>query len=221
MKDFFKNNAWVLLLFTSSVLISCYFLFTIHKHTLHLNINQYVGNYTLDRFFYYITYLGDGLIAVFLLMIVLFYNVRLGIYTTFSFLGASLFSIGLKHLFFDDENRPFFIFNYINPQPLNLVDGVHEYIHNSFPSGHATQAFSIFMCLIFFTKNQTLKFTLFAIAVLTAFSRVYLSQHWLIDITVGSFIGFCFSVVYYFIFVHQNKFQNLNKSIFALRRGEI
>lgn len=221
MKVFFKNNALVLSLFAISMITSCYYLFTVPKHTIHLNINQYVGNYVIDNFFYYITYLGDGLIAVFLLLFVLFYNVRLGIYSTISFLSASLFSIGLKHLFFDDENRPFFIFNFIDKHPLKLVDGVHEYIHNSFPSGHATQAFSIFMCLIYFTKNQALKFSFLLIALLTAFSRVYISQHWLIDITVGSFIGFSFSLVYYFIFVHQNKLQNLNKSIFALRRGEV
>jgi len=97
------------------------------------------------------------------------------------------------------------------------VDGLDLHIHNSFPSGHATQAFAIFMCLVYVVKNPYLKFGIFSIALLTAVSRVYISQHWLADITAGSFIGTLFSIIYYFVFIFKNKFPHLNRPIGRLK----
>ncbi len=188
------------------------------KNTLHIYLNQFVGNKYLDFLFYYITYLGDGLTAPFILLLLLVYNVRLGICTTVSFLSATLCTQILKHFFFDDVNRPTFIFNYFYHYPIKIVDGVDTYINNSFPSGHATQAFSILMCFAFANKSQNVKLLLFFIALLTSFSRVYLSQHWLNDITAGSMIGMFFSILYYAIFIGQNKLQNLNKPLSALKK---
>ncbi len=218
MKHFLKHNLVELVLFVFFIGSSFYFIRFYPKNDIHLYLNQYVGNPVVDQFFYYITYLGDGLVAVFLLIAILFYNLRLGIYVTTSFLTASFVSIGLKRLFFDDENRPLYIFSYISKHTLKLVDGVHVYIHNSFPSGHATQAFAIFMCLVFSSKNQALKFIFFMLALFASLSRVYLSQHWLIDITVGSCIGFLFSLIYYFLFIQNNTLQKLNVSIFNLKK---
>lgn len=194
-----------------------YFLFSYDRVNIHLEINKTVGNRLIDAFFYYITYLGDGTVAVILLLMILVFNIRLGLYATSSFLTASLFSITLKHLFFDDENRPMFIFSYIDKQPVKLVEGVEMFIHNSFPSGHATQAFSIFMCLVFVSKNHSYKYFFFCLALFTAFSRVYLSQHWLADITAGSAIGMFFSIVYYFLFIQKSNLEKLNKPIFAFK----
>jgi membrane-associated phospholipid phosphatase len=143
----------------------------------------------------------------------------MGLYSTFSFLSATLFSQLLKRCFFDDVNRPFFVFSYYNKNPITYVDGVEQYIHNSFPSGHSTQAFSIFMSLAFLTKNPLLKVLFFCIALLTALSRVYLSQHWLTDITAGSMIGMFFSAALYYIFISKNKFEKLNKPLSAFRKA--
>jgi membrane-associated phospholipid phosphatase len=218
LKFFLKNNLLILLSCTIAVCTALYFVFTVDKKVIHLFSNQFVGNTWIDGFFYYITTLGDGTMAVIILIILLFYNFRLGLYTTASFLTASLASIGLKEFFFDDVNRPSFIFNYYEHYQLKLVDGVHVYIHNSFPSGHATQAFAIFMCLAFVSQKQILKFLCLALALLTAYSRVHLSQHWLIDITVGSLLGTFFSLLYYYVFMANTKFDRLNKSILLFIR---
>jgi len=188
------------------------------KKDIHIFLNQFVGNAFVNLFFYYLTYLGDGRLAAFLLLIIVIYNMRLGIYAVFSFLTATIISTALKYLFFDDENRPFFIFQYIYRYPLKLVDGVHMHIHNSFPSGHATQVFAILMCLVYAAGDQKLKFLFFMLALLTAASRVYLSQHWLADITAGSFIGFACSVIFYFVFIHYNRFERLNKPLAEIRK---
>jgi len=51
-----------------------------------------------------------------------------------------------------------------------------------------------------FLTNKWHKLILLFIAVLVAFSRVYLSQHFLEDITMGSFIGISLSTGVYYLF---------------------
>lgn len=217
MKGFLKNNLFVLLLFAIAFGISVSFLLNYDKVTIHYYLNGYVGNTFLNYFFYYITYLGDGTVAAFILLFILIYNIRLGLYATSSFLTATLLSITLKHQFYDDVNRPSFVFKYFDGRQLSVVDETDLYIHNSFPSGHSTQAFSIFMCLAFTAKNPLYKLLFFILALLTAISRVYLSQHWLVDITFGSLIGISFSLFYYFIFIGRNKLEKLNRPLFSAR----
>jgi len=213
LKGFFRNNIFIFLVYLVVICLSIGYLLNYDKVSIHFYLNQYVGNSFLNYFFYYITYLGDGTIAAFILLLILIYNIRAGLYATASFLTATLFSITLKHQFYDDVNRPSFVFKYFDGRQLKFVDGVELYIHNSFPSGHATQAFSILMCLVFTAKSQVYKFLFFGLAFLTALSRVYLSQHWLVDITVGSIIGMLFSLLYYFIFMYNNRLEKLNRTL--------
>lgn len=219
IKTFFKNNFWVLLIYALLLSTALFFILNFEKVSINVYLNQLVGNPFVNGFFYWITYLGDGNVAIILLILILLYNIRLGICATFSFLTAALVSNSLKYFFFDDVNRPAYIYRYIKSYPIKYVDGLDLHIHNSFPSGHATQAFAIFMCLVFATTNSYLKFSFFIIAFLTAFSRVYLSQHWLVDITVGSMIGFSFSLLYDYLIIHRNKLLKLNKSVFELKRA--
>lgn len=218
MKIFLKNNIYFLLSYFVLLLTAFFIVMTYDKLSVHLYLNQFVGNKLLNLFFYYITFLGDGLVAIVLLLLLLFSNVRLGIYATFSFLSASIVTQILKRYFFDDVNRPKYVFEAINQTQLQFVKGVDNHIHNSFPSGHATQAFAIFMCLVFFTSNNYLKWLFFSIAVLSAYSRVYLSQHWLNDVLAGSLIGVFFSVLFYLLIWPKNRLPALNSSLFTIKR---
>ena len=194
MKGFLKNNFFIFFIYVVAVGTAAGFIYNYEKTDIHFYLNHFVGNKFLDAFFYYITYLGDGTVAAFILLAIFIFNMRLGLYATASFLTATLLSITLKHQLYDDVNRPSFVFKYFDGRPLKFVEGVDLYIHNSFPSGHATQAFSILMCLVFVAKKPGYKFLFFTLALLTAISRVYLSQHWLADITAGSLIGILFSI---------------------------
>jgi membrane-associated phospholipid phosphatase len=210
---FLRNNFLILFLYVLLVGISLFFILNYEKTALHIFVNKMVGNKILNFFFYYMTYLGDGRLAPLLLLIILLYNIRLGICATGSLVCATILAITLKYTFFDDDNRPFYIFSYIEPYPLKLVEGVDVHIHNSFPSGHATQVFAIFMCLAFTAKNQALKMLFFLIAVLTSLSRVYLSQHWQVDITAGSAIGVVFSITWFYFLVHKNRLSRFNRPL--------
>ncbi len=218
MKQFLKNNGWLLGLYLLCFSVALYFIFSFPKTNIHLYLNQFVTGGVTDVFFYTITYLGDGRIAPFLLLLLLFYNLRLGITATLSFLTASLFSNAMKYFFFDDVNRPFYVFQYIQKETLKLVEGVDLHIHNSFPSGHATQAFAILFLLALVIRNRGLKLFFLIIAILTAYSRVYLSQHWLPDIVAGSAIGTSFSCLWYYLLLGRDKLKQLDKPASALSK---
>jgi len=219
MKSLVKNNLLIIILYGLIVLTLIYFLLNYTKVEIHVYLNQLVGNKLIDNFFYYITYLGDGAIAPFLLLSILFYNIRLGICTSVSFLIATLISIVIKYCFYDEVMRPAHVFEWIVKLPLRLVDAGNMNIHNSFPSGHSTQVFAIFICLSFFTAKNINKLLFLSLALLTAFSRVYLSQHWLVDITVGSLIGTITAAVMFYLFISKNKLQKLNVPLLKLKRS--
>lgn len=218
MKSFLKNNSLVLLSYLCLLVASFVVIGSFKKTDIHLYLNSLVGNPFFDKFYFYITYLGDGNMAIVMLLLLMFYNVRIGLYCSMTFIFASLSSVGLKHFFFDDVNRPFYVFNYFEHIQLCLVDGVDVFIHNSFPSGHATQAFAIFMSLAFSLSSKKIKFLLLILAVLTAYSRVYISQHWLEDVVAGSFVGTSFSVLFYFLIFNHKKIVLLNQSLFKIKK---
>lgn len=100
---------------------------------------------------------------------------------------ASGITLSLKHLFFSSCYRPKKIFEEIGE--LRYVEGVENWSYYSFPSGHTTTAFATFFTLSVLTDKPALKLLFFIIAVLTSFSRVYLSQHFYEDVIAGSVCG--------------------------------
>ena len=105
------------------------------------------------------------------------------------------------------------MFQYYVREDLKEVNGVDLAGFHSFPSGHALSAFALFFCLLFISKNHFMKIVYFSLAGIAAYSRVYLSQHWLIDIYVGSIIGVCFSLLMYVVFYHTQKWKQLNTTL--------
>jgi membrane-associated phospholipid phosphatase len=213
LQRFLKDNLGLLLAYLLLFATAMFYVLSYEKADIHLYLNQYVGNRYLNAFFYFITYLGDGRLAPLILLAIVITNVRLGITTSACFITAAMISNGLKYFFFDDVDRPFFIFQYFDKRPITMVEGVDLHIHNSFPSGHATQAFAILVCLAFAARPAWLKLSLLGIALFTSLSRVYLSQHWLADVTVGSFIGFLCASVWYYYIVYRDRLPRFDKPI--------
>ncbi len=212
-KTFLKNNALLFGCYLVFLLIMCYtFLYT-NRDDLHVQINQHVGNALVDNFFFYITFLGDGKIAVVLLLLAFFYNVRFGTYLTLVFIFAALTTNLLKYQFFNDHFRPYWIYQYQNPYQVKKVAGEDLMIYRSFPSGHATQAFALFFACALVAVKHYFKLAFLILAITVAFSRVYLAQHWLKDITAGSIVGVVFAVVLYFIFYKKERWAKLDRPL--------
>jgi membrane-associated phospholipid phosphatase len=197
-------------------------LLTIDKFEIHRLINKHVVNGMASTFFMYVTHIGDGVFAILLILVMLFVNMRKASYIFLAYVGSSIVTTVLKNFFYTDYYRPYFLFHFFKREDLNLIDGVEILSNNSFPSGHSTSAFAVFFCLIFMSKNHFLKLLFYITACVAAFSRTYISQHWLVDIYIGSIIGVSFAVLFYLTFYIKDYSQKLEMPLpeFFLKRKQ-
>jgi membrane-associated phospholipid phosphatase len=186
MKGFFKDNKVFIILYFAILLIILPYLIIFTKGNIHLYINN-LHSISTDFFFKYITNLGSGLAVVFISVLYLFISFRKTSIIAVSGIMSGLIVQILKQVVFNETVRPIKFFE--GTSNLHLIDGVDILAYNSFPSGHSATIFALCLCLAAFSKLKLWKIALFCIAILVAFSRIYLSQHFLTDIYVGSIIG--------------------------------
>jgi membrane-associated phospholipid phosphatase len=196
-----KNNNLFFLPYIFILLIILPFLFTYNKGDLHLMINKHHSAF-FDVLFALLTYLGDGLFIIVPAVILLFFSVRHTAFLVTAYLSTGLITQVLKRVFFEDSMRPS---KMLKDAGLYLVQGVDMLHGRSFPSGHATSAFAVFLSLALILRNRYLKLLCFIMACLVAFSRVYLSQHFLMDITAGSLIGTIGTLAVYMLFYKRER----------------
>ncbi len=157
------------------------------KLALHLRINK-MGNVVLDWMASILTHIGDGLFLLAVSLVFLFIRLKTALILFLSFVVSAGVVQLLKHTLFSHMKRPYY---YLQNEPsFRLFDDFTYFTENSFPSGHATTSFVLFTVLAFhYQKNHLLQIIFALVAVLIAFTRVYLSQHFMQDIIAGSVIG--------------------------------
>jgi membrane-associated phospholipid phosphatase len=141
-----------------------------------------------DLFFKNATYLGDGLtVAVFGIVLLLFVSYYKTIVFTVAIAVDSLFiNVVGKHWLFSHLERPKKYFD--ESVVLNFVEGVKVHGSHAFPSGHTGAAF-VWLSFLAFLVNKKLGLVFLFVALLVALSRMYLLQHFLMDVYAGSIIG--------------------------------
>lgn len=169
----------------------CVFLYPVSvfpKGELELLINQYHTS-SLDFFFKYVTHLGDGALFAVLLLLLLMRNYLSAIVTAFAIIFQSIIVSVFKRWLFKGLERPLAFFN--DTVELNFVEGVNVHSANTFPSGHTATGFAIFAVLyiVIARRNVLLALLLFLLAMAVAMSRVYLLQHFVIDVYFGAIFG--------------------------------
>ncbi len=151
-----------------------------------------------DVLFAYGTHLGDGLFYAAVVLLLLFVRFQYALTALAAFLLSGLTAQLLKRLAFSGALRPKAFFDK-SGQVLHWVDGVEVHLYNSFPSGHATTAFSVFCLLSLLAGRKGWGGFWFALALGAAYSRVYLGQHFFGDIFAGSLIGVGATVACYLL----------------------
>lgn len=140
----------------------------------------------MDAFFRTVTHLADGLVPTVIALALLFaVNLRAFLMVGGSCGISAIVVQILKRLF--DQDRPFMYKEQLGD--MHWVDGVTLHHHFSFPSGHATAAFSMCMALAVLIDQRNWSLALGVVAVVLAYSRVYLSQHFSEDILAGATLG--------------------------------
>lgn len=136
-----------------------------------------------DAFFIAISSLGDfgGIILIIIAIILLLIRSSrlIGLTMLFSMgIGAIITNLGLKP-----------IFNTHRPCDIYQIDNLLQTCPNdpSFPSGHTTAAFAFATAV--FVYNRTYGILLYILATLIGISRLYLFEHFPIDVLVGAIIG--------------------------------
>ncbi len=136
-----------------------------------------------DQFFRYCTYLGDGIMWVPITLLVLAFRRKYWILTFACIIVSTVIVQLSKNVFFKGLPRPSLAIT--DSSLFHRVAGVELHTINSFPSGHTTTAFTIFLMACFFIDKKWIVFPALLCALLAAYSRVYLAQHFPIDLAGG------------------------------------
>ncbi len=154
------------------------------KEDLFLLLNHNLGA-TADFFFQYFTHAGDGIFWVPLALYFIFYKRKLLPLILSAIVLSTLLVQTGKKIIYPNEVRPIAAIESTSQSPIHTVKGVTVHSNNSFPSGHTTTAFSLFLlsCLLLpYTYFWLIGFTA---ALLAGYSRVYLAQHFPLDVGAG------------------------------------
>lgn len=146
-------------------------------------------NPTTDFLFKWLTHLGDGIFFGIVTITMLVYKRRTGLLILGMGLAQSLLVFFLKRIIFKGHPRPKTYFQDFEAISLHFVEGVKIHSYNSFPSGHTLTAFALATFMALYYRNTGLSLLFLPLACLAGFSRIYLAQHFLIDVCVGSLLG--------------------------------
>ncbi|MGZ4056392.1 MAG: phosphatase PAP2 family protein [Bacteroidia bacterium] len=202
MKAILRSNLSFLFPYFIFLLLGAALIIANSKANTHLEFNSFHTHF-FDVFFSYVTYLGDGVTAVLVVIILLVVKFRYALIAGLANIISAAITQTLKHTVFSNVVRPKKFFEGIHD--LYFVPGVENYLYNSFPSGHSTCAFSLYFSLALILENKIYKSVLFVVAFLVGYSRIYLSQHFLQDVYAGSLIGVSISLVVYYFIQKSNK----------------
>ncbi|WP_333860041.1 phosphatase PAP2 family protein [Clostridium sp.] len=165
------------------------------------NILSYIANnmhnHALDKIMIVFTSLGNkGLIWIVISMFLITIKKyrKIGIMVLVALIIGSISGEGLlKHLF--KRTRPF----YFVPDMKLLIAKPVSY---SFPSGHTTASFAAVSILCRYFKNYTPVFLV--VAILIAFSRIYLYVHYPTDVLAGIVLGLISAKITVYLFKRFN-----------------
>lgn len=183
-KDLLYRHRSFLYPFLGLICVCVYFLFTNTQAELFL-ITNIIYNDFFDEFFKIMTILGDQSFMVLITFAFLFVKYRYAVLLACSYAFTAVVVQVMKRIF--DSPRPTKFFEGLNP--IRTIEGYPLYEWNSFPSGHSTGAFVLAVVVSYLLPNKKVHWLILLIAALTAFSRVYLSQHFLHDVVAGSILG--------------------------------
>lgn len=183
-------------------------LLVVPKAELHLTLCQ-PHTLSLDTIVPIFTDLVDWL-PYLCVVLLLFYRAGWATFLASNLLLSTLIVQPIKHILCAPRPLTWFAENMPNIR-LPLVEGVRMNYWLSFPSGHTTTFFVLFFSLsiILYAENikgkNILSFLCFLCASFGAYTRIYLSQHFALDIFAGILIAVCSTLVLYFFLVKRTQ----------------
>ncbi|HBO26127.1 phosphatase PAP2 family protein [Culturomica sp.] len=183
------------------------------KGELHLMLNVYRSSF-LDFFFTYFTHLGASIPFV-IVMVYLFLRINQSFYLLITLLVNALLTKGLKWFFGVPRPKIFFEENFPDVA-LQFVEGMKIHTANSFPSGHTSAVFATMTCITLLSQNRYISFFCLMLAIVAAYSHIYLSQHFAEDIMLGSIVGMTTALTMYPLYLTSKNIAWTNKSLISI-----
>ena len=140
--------------------------------------------------------------------VLLLWRWRAGVFVAGSLILSTLITQALKHTVCAPRPLTWFAEN-MPDVTLPLTEGVRMNYHLSFPSGHTTTFFCLYfaLCVLFTAKSKApvgwsviVQLLLFTLAAVSSYSRLYLSQHFALDVLAGMIIGVISVAIVAYIF---------------------
>jgi membrane-associated phospholipid phosphatase len=152
------------------------------KNESFLYLNTNLG-LVADKVFEYSSYLAEGWIWIpyFIVLVGLYKKDKA--FILMNFLISTLLTQFAKNFIFDTAMRP--IASGLDATQIHTVPGVEIHTFNSFPSGHTATAFTLFILTTYFFPNKYALSIGIVYALVCAYSRIYLAQHFPLDLAGG------------------------------------
>lgn len=199
LKSFFYTNKWILICHIFLTVIGLIVLSLFDKFQILIFVNSLHTQF-LDFLMYHLTRVPELAIILFTLVLSFLFERRIFLAVVISFLVSALLIFLLKFFIFSDIKRPL---EWIGKNPnihLHFNPNIKLHLNSSFPSGHTFAAFCSMTCLALITKNGWIQIFFFLAAVAMGISRIYVLQHYFLDIFFGAQIGFWITfIVHYHI----------------------
>ncbi|MFM6924559.1 MAG: phosphatase PAP2 family protein [Ferruginibacter sp.] len=189
---------------------SAFLIFT-GKEAAFISLNSY-HPFFLNVFFINYTFMGDGIFAICLIAAMFFYFKRkkIAVALLISFLLSGIASQLLKNMISSPRPRLYFE----SGTYLNFIDGVTLTGNSGFPSGHTATAFAIATVLAFMIRNKKWQLLILPAAVLVGYSRIYLAQHFLLDVIAGALLGSISGLLAYYLAFSRINIRSLFKKAY-------
>ncbi|MCH8331242.1 MAG: phosphatase PAP2 family protein [Bacteroidetes bacterium] len=205
-----RDNKYFFALFAIFMIVGAYWLYLMPKGELVLTINS-MHTSTTDKLFYYLNFLGSGWAFIALVLVLTFVKYYFALIALITFAGETLIVQVLKRFVFQDAKRPFAVLG--DAYDLQLVEGVDLHHQMSFPSGHTVTVMSMALLIVLISKRPALGIIVFPIALLVSFARIYLVQHFFIDVYFGTLLGIGVTMLVVYYSSNFRKFTWASKSI--------
>ncbi len=177
---------WFMAAFSVFLGIGLLFLIFVPYGDLVLFINQY-SRMEWDLSVDWITRLGLGSTAVIVALGFAIYRLRYALMILFDLALVGIVTGLFKNVLFPHIVRPL---KYFEPEAYFRMVKLFDYnLLHSFPSGHSMTIFALTSLLAYFANKSTTSVILVFSALLVAFTRLYLLQHFFVDIYVGAILG--------------------------------